>query len=162
VAGEAGGLGHAPAEFRAAGRDPPVAGLHPPANRPGPGAGPAPAAMEKLLEDALIMGPTAAYRIDTMLVRDMLEALIAGQGDPRVLADLARGRMKAKRAALVEALTGRFDDLYGELASILAQPDRLADHTDRCADRPDRGAHRRDRRRPGRECRRHHTPRRRP
>jgi transposase len=75
--------------------------------------------MEKLLEDALIKVTTVASRIDTMSVRDMLEALIAGQRDPQVLADLARGKMKAKRAALVEALTGRFDDHHAELARIL-------------------------------------------
>ena len=54
-----------------------------------------------------------------MSVRDMLEALIAGQREPQILADLARGRMKAKRAALIEALTGRFDDHHAELARIL-------------------------------------------
>src|SRR5690348_14768415 len=64
--------------------------------------------LEKLLEDALIKITTVASRIDTMSVRDMIEALIAGQRDPARLADLARGRMKAKRAALIEALTGRF------------------------------------------------------
>jgi transposase len=52
-------------------------------------------------------------------VRDMIEALIAGQRDPAVLADLARGRMRVKRAALIEALTGRFDDHGGELARML-------------------------------------------
>jgi transposase len=75
--------------------------------------------MEKLLEDALIKVTTVASRIDTMSVRDMLEALIGGQRDPQILAGLARGRMKAKRAALVEALTGRFDDHHAELARIL-------------------------------------------
>jgi transposase len=45
--------------------------------------------------------------------------LIAGERDPRRLADLARGRMKTKRAALIEALTGRFDDHHGELAGML-------------------------------------------
>jgi transposase len=39
--------------------------------------------------------------------RAMLRALIAGQTDPGQLADLARGTLKNKRAALVEALTGR-------------------------------------------------------
>ena len=39
----------------------------------------------------------------------MLEALIAGQRDPKVLAELAKGRMRGKRAALVAALTGRFE-----------------------------------------------------
>ena len=38
---------------------------------------------------------------------------------PQALADLARGRMRAKRAALTEALTGRFDDHHAELARIL-------------------------------------------
>ena len=75
--------------------------------------------LEKLLEDALIKVTTVASRIDTMSVRDMIEALIAGERDPRRLADLARGRMKAKRAALIEALTGRFDDHHGELARVL-------------------------------------------
>lgn len=52
--------------------------------------------LEKLLEDALIKVTTVASRIDTMSVRDMIEAMIAGQRDPVKLADLARGRMKAK------------------------------------------------------------------
>ncbi len=87
--------------------------------------------LEKLLEDALIKVTTVASRIDTMSVRDMVEALIAGQRDPQRLADLARGRMKAKRAALVEALTGRFDDHHGELAAILlAQIDGLTAQID--------------------------------
>src|SRR5205814_1138853 len=38
--------------------------------------------------------------------RAMLEALLAGQTDPAKLADLARGRLKAKRAQLEEALVG--------------------------------------------------------
>jgi transposase len=39
--------------------------------------------------------------------RAILRALIAGQTDPVALAGLARGTLKNKRAALVEALTGR-------------------------------------------------------
>jgi transposase len=77
------------------------------------------ARIEKLLEDALIKVTSVASTIDTMSVRDMLEALIAGERDPRALAGLARGRMKAKRAALVEALTGQFDDHHAELARML-------------------------------------------
>lgn len=49
----------------------------------------------------------------------MPEALIAGERDPKVLAGLARGRMKAKRAALIEALTGKFDDHHAGLARML-------------------------------------------
>jgi transposase len=49
----------------------------------------------------------------------MIEALIAGERDPRVLAEMARGRMKVKNAPLIEALTGRFDDHHAELARML-------------------------------------------
>ncbi len=94
--------------------------------------------LEKLLEDALIKITTVASRIDTMSVRDMIEAMIAGQRDPQVLAGLARGRMKAKRAALIEALTGRFDDHHGELAAILlAQIDGLSTQIETLATRID-------------------------
>ena len=60
-----------------------------------------------------------ASSLDTLSVRDMLEALIAGERDPKALAGLARGRMKAKHAALIEALTGKFDDHHAELARML-------------------------------------------
>jgi len=75
--------------------------------------------LEKLLEDALIKVSAVASTLDTVSVRDMLEALIAGERDPRRLAGLARGRMKPKQAALVEALTGRFDDQHAELTRML-------------------------------------------
>jgi transposase len=77
------------------------------------------ARLEKLLEDALIKVSAVASKIDTLSVRDMIEALIAGERSPRVLADLARGKMKARRAALIEALTGRFDEHHAELARML-------------------------------------------
>jgi len=75
--------------------------------------------LEKLLEDALIKVSSVASTLDTASTRDMLEALIAGQRDPKVLAGLARGRMRSKHAALVEALTGRFDDHHAEPARML-------------------------------------------
>ena len=77
--------------------------------------------LEKLLEDALIKVSAVASSIDTLSVRDMVEALIAGERDPHVLAGLARGRMKAKHDKLVEALTGRFDAHHGELARMLLE-----------------------------------------
>jgi transposase len=75
--------------------------------------------LEKLLEDALIKVSSVASTLDTASTRDMLEALIAGERDPGVLAGLARGRMKAKHAALAQALTGRFDAHHAELARML-------------------------------------------
>lgn len=82
--------------------------------------------LEKLLEDALIKVSSVASTLRTVSTRDMVEALIAGQRDPQALAELARGAMRGKRAALIEALTGRFDAHHGELARILLdQIDRL-------------------------------------
>jgi transposase len=82
--------------------------------------------LEKLLEDALIKVTSVASKLQTLSTRDMVEALIAGQRDPQALADLARGRLRGKHPALVQALTGRFDDHHGELARILLdQIDRL-------------------------------------
>jgi transposase len=66
--------------------------------------------LEKLLEDSLIKVSAVASTLTTRSARDMIEALIRGERDPRALADLARGRMRSKQPALVEALTGRFDD----------------------------------------------------
>jgi transposase len=75
--------------------------------------------LEKLLEDALIKVSTVATDIMGVSGRAMIEALIAGEHGPQVLARLARGRMKVKHAALVQALTGRFDDHHGELVRML-------------------------------------------
>jgi transposase len=77
------------------------------------------ARLEKLLERALVKVSSVASTLDTQSVRAMLEALIAGERSPRALADLAIGRMRAKRKELAEALDGRFEDHHGELARIL-------------------------------------------
>jgi transposase len=61
----------------------------------------------------------------------MIEALIAGERDPRQLAMLARGRMKAKNSELITALDGRFDDHHAELARmLLGQIDALSTQID--------------------------------
>src|SRR5262245_12571140 len=75
--------------------------------------------LEKLLEDALIKLSSVVSDITGVSARAMIDALIAGERDPRALAELARGPMRGKRAALVEALTGRFDDHHAELAELL-------------------------------------------
>lgn len=62
--------------------------------------------LQKTLEDTNIKLGDVATDILGKSARAMLEALLAGQSDPAVLADLARGRMKAKRAQLEEALVG--------------------------------------------------------
>ena len=114
--------------------------------------------LEKLLEDALIKVSAVASSIDTRSVRDMVEALIAGERDPQVLAGLARGRMKARHDRLVEALTGRFDAHHGELARMLLDQIDGLTSAGRHADGADRGADRRDPRSPGRRPGRDHRP----
>jgi transposase len=75
--------------------------------------------LEKLLEDALIKVSAVASKLTTLSAQDMIKAMIAGERDPEVLAGLARTRMKAKHAALVEALTGMFADHHAEIAQLL-------------------------------------------
>jgi transposase len=92
--------------------------------------------LEKLLEDALIKLGTVATDILGVSGRAMLEALIAGQRDPKMLAELARGRLRVKHAALVQALTGRFDDHHAELARMLLdQIDALSGQIDQLTSR---------------------------
>ena len=94
--------------------------------------------LEKLLEDALIKLSVVATDIFGASGRDMIEALIAGQRDPRKLAALARGRLRVKHLALVEALTGQFDDHHGELARMLLdQIDALTAQIERLTARID-------------------------
>jgi transposase len=92
--------------------------------------------LEKLLEDALIKLGTVATDILGVSGRAMLEALIAGQRDPKMLAELARGRLRVKHAALVQALTGHFDDHHAELARMLLdQIDALSGQIDQLTSR---------------------------
>jgi hypothetical protein len=65
--------------------------------------------LHKALEDAGIKLDCVAADILGRSGRDMLDALVAGQTDPQVLADLARKQMRKKIPALREALTGHFD-----------------------------------------------------
>jgi transposase len=82
--------------------------------------------LEKLLEDALIKISSVASTLVTLSTRDMIEALITGERDPYRLAELARGKMKAKHAELITALDGRFDEHHAELARmLLSQIDAL-------------------------------------
>src|SRR5512133_706232 len=82
--------------------------------------------VEKLLEDAQIKLSVVASDIFGVSGRDMVAALIAGTRDPKALAQLARGRMRAKRGVLEEAFTGHFSDHHGYLlAKMLARVDLL-------------------------------------
>jgi transposase len=70
--------------------------------------------------------------------RDMLQALIAGQHDPRALAELARGPMRGKKSVLQEALTGHFRPHHGYLLTMMIERiDTLSAHIEALTERID-------------------------
>jgi transposase len=82
--------------------------------------------VEKLLEDAQIKLSVVASDIFGLSGRDMMDALIAGERDPKVLAQMARSRMRAKISDLEEAFVGRFGDHHAFLlAKMLARIDTI-------------------------------------
>jgi transposase len=72
--------------------------------------------LEKLLEDAGIKLSSVASDISGVSGRLMLQALVDGQRDPTVLAQLAKRRLRVKIPELTEALTGRFGEHHAFLA----------------------------------------------
>lgn len=65
--------------------------------------------LEKLLEDAMIKLSCVATNMMGVSGRAMIDALIDGESDPQVLAEMAKGRLRVKRVALLEAMNGHFD-----------------------------------------------------
>jgi transposase len=83
--------------------------------------------VEKLLEDACIKLSVVASDIFGMSGRDMLGALAAGERDPKVLAQLARSRLRGKIGDLEEAFTGYFTDHHAYLLTkMLARIDQIS------------------------------------
>src|SRR5687768_3388880 len=74
--------------------------------------------VQKTLEDAGIKLDSVASEVMGVSGRAMLAALVAGERDPVVLAELARGRLRAKIPALRQALRGRFRDHHGMLIGL--------------------------------------------
>jgi transposase len=82
--------------------------------------------LHKVLEDAGIKLASVASDPLGVSGRAMLEALVSGTHDPQVLAELARGRLRAKLPALREALEGRFGAHHGLLVGeMLARIDQM-------------------------------------
>jgi transposase len=83
--------------------------------------------VEKLLEDAQIKLSVVASDIFGTSGRAMLAALVAGERDPKVLARLARTRLRAKLGQLEEAFTGHFGDHHAFLlARMLSRIDQAS------------------------------------
>jgi transposase len=87
--------------------------------------------VEKLLEDACIKLSVVASDIFGVSGRQMLSALIAGERDPKTLAEMARSRMRPKIGLLEEAFAGlrvgSFDDHHRFLLQRML---RRVDQTD--------------------------------
>jgi transposase len=60
--------------------------------------------LEKVLQDAGVKITSFASQVLGVSTRLMLEAMLAGENDPKVLANMAKARMRAKIAGLEEAL----------------------------------------------------------
>ena len=95
--------------------------------------------VEKLLEDACIKLSVVASDIFGVSGRAMMAALIAGERDPKVLAQLARSRMRTKIGRLEEAFNGHFDEHHRFLLAADAGPHRRHRRRHRRRRRTDRG-----------------------
>jgi transposase len=83
--------------------------------------------VEKLLEDAQIKLSVVASDIFGVSGREMMAALIAGERDPKALAQLARARMRAKIPLLEEAFVGHFTNHHRFLLGrMLARVDQTS------------------------------------
>ena len=103
--------------------------------------------VEKLLEDAQIKLSVVASDIFGVSGREMLAALIAGERDPKVLAQLARARMRAKTGAA-----------GGGVHRPLHRPPRRSCWPDAGPDRPGQRRHHRRARRQDRRADRPFRP----
>ena len=83
---------------------------------------------EKLLEDAQIKLSVVATDIFGVSGRDMMAALVAGERNPKVLAQLARRTLRKKIILLEEAFTGHFTDHSRVPARPDARPRRCDQH----------------------------------
>jgi transposase len=88
--------------------------------------------LQKVLEDANLQLSSVAADILGAAGRAILEALVAGTTDPTTLAELAKGRLRTKRAALEQALAGRMKEHHRLLVGMhLEHSDFLDESIDR-------------------------------
>ncbi|MFI7700588.1 IS110 family transposase [Nonomuraea sp. NPDC049480] len=74
--------------------------------------------LAKVLEDAGIKIDSVASKLLCISGRDMIEALIAGERDPHLLAGLARGVLRHKHEDLVAACDGRFTATHAAMCRL--------------------------------------------
>lgn len=87
--------------------------------------------VDKILQDAGVKLSSVASDLRGESSRSILAALVAGESDPRELAELARGRLRNKLPKLQEALRANFGRhhavIVGEMLSKLTYLDELID-----------------------------------
>jgi transposase len=84
------------------------------------------ARLQKAWEDANIKLASVASDVMGTSAQHMLQALVKGELSPTAMAELARGRMRAKREQLAQALTGHLQPHHGCLiAEHLAHSESL-------------------------------------
>jgi transposase len=72
--------------------------------------------LELMLKYASIKLSSVVSSLTTVSARAMLTAMIEGEQDPLVLAEMAKGRLRRKIPDLAQALTGHFDANHARLA----------------------------------------------
>jgi transposase len=94
--------------------------------------------LDKVLQDAGIKLSSVASDVLGVSGREMVEALVAGDADPEVMADLARGRLRAKLPELRSALVGRFGEVHAVVVGeILANLDHIDESIARLSEKVD-------------------------
>ena len=88
--------------------------------------------LQAVLEDANVKLAAVVTDVRGVSARAILEALIAGETDPATLAELARGRLRAKRDLLAQAVVGRFTTHH---AFIIAEQLSHLDYLEEAMDR---------------------------
>jgi transposase len=88
--------------------------------------------LQAVLEDANVKLASVVTDVRGVSARAILEALVAGETDAALLAELARGRLRAKRDQLARAVVGRFTPHHAFLiAEHLSHLDYLEEALDR-------------------------------
>jgi transposase len=88
--------------------------------------------LQKVLEDTNLKLASVATDITGVSARAILQALLAGETDPKALAELARGRLRRKQEQLAQALVGTLQDhhrflLTNQLAMLDVFDQQIAD-----------------------------------
>jgi transposase len=75
--------------------------------------------VQKILEDAGMKLDSVASDLFGLSGRAMLQALVDGERDPERLAQLAKGKLRAKIPMLNEAMRGRFQSRHATMLRVV-------------------------------------------